>query len=86
MDRIQMIKAAQEKINRRKALVEKIKASNHNALGHASRIAKTEDEKLVKEIDRLDENYNHWTDAPKYAKEFYGEVYHETTKFDNEWN
>ena len=86
MDRIAMIKAAQEKINRRKALVAKIKASSHNAVGYASRLADEEEKTLVKEIGRLDENYNHWTDAPKYAKEFYGEVYHETTKFDNEWN
>lgn len=28
----------------------------------------------------------HWSDAPKYAKEWYGEVYHETTRFDNDWN
>lgn len=86
MNRIEMIKAAQEKINRRKALVAKIKATSRVAVGYASRLADEEDTKLVKEIDRLDENYNHWTDAPKYAKEYYGDVYHETTKFDNEWN
>lgn len=27
-----------------------------------------------------------WTDAPKYAEEYYGEVYRETTRFDNDWN
>lgn len=27
-----------------------------------------------------------YTDAPKYAKEHYGEVYHETTKWDNDWD
>jgi len=31
-----------------------------------------------------DERY--YTDASKYAKEWYGEVYHETTRFDNDWN
>ena len=28
----------------------------------------------------------HYTDASKYAKEYYGEVYHETTRFDNDWD
>lgn len=27
-----------------------------------------------------------YTDAPKYAAEYYGEVYHETTRFDNDWD
>lgn len=39
-----------------------------------------------------EENYRdhdderHWTDASKYAKEYYGEVYHHTTRFDNDWD
>jgi len=28
----------------------------------------------------------HYTDAPKYANEYYGEVYRETTRFDNDWD
>jgi|TARA_B110000046_G_scaffold185584_1_gene227886 hypothetical protein len=31
-------------------------------------------------------NVNTYTDAPKYAKMYYGETAHETTKFDNDWN
>ena len=31
------------------------------------------------------ENPNHWTDASKYAKTYYGEIKYETTRFDNEW-
>ena len=31
-------------------------------------------------------NINHWTDASKYADEYYGETMRETTRFDNEWN
>lgn len=30
-----------------------------------------------------DERY--YTDASKYAKEWYGEVYHETTRHDTDW-
>lgn len=28
----------------------------------------------------------HWTDAPRYAEKYYGEVYRETTRFDNDWD
>ena len=27
-----------------------------------------------------------WTDASKYAKEYYGETLYETTRYDNEWD
>lgn len=39
-----------------------------------------EEKREVKEDER------YWTDAPKYAKEYYGEVYHHTTRFDNDWD
>jgi hypothetical protein len=31
-------------------------------------------------------NINHWTDASRYADEYYGETMRETTRFDNDWN
>ena len=42
--------------------------------------AKREDKSML----RKEEFY--YTDASKYAQEYYGEVYHETTRFDNDWN
>lgn len=33
----------------------------------------------------LTEDERYWTDASKYAEEYYGEVYKATTKFDNDW-
>ena len=27
-----------------------------------------------------------WTDAPKYAKEYYGDVMYQTTRYDNDWD
>ena len=32
------------------------------------------------------ENVYAWTDAPKYAQEYYGETMYYTTKFDNDWD
>jgi polynucleotide 5'-kinase involved in rRNA processing len=40
---------------------------------------------FYKNIDKMDENHNQWTDASKYANEYYGETYRATTKFDNDW-
>ena len=31
-------------------------------------------------------NIYQWTDASSYAKEYYGETLHYTTKFDNDWD
>lgn len=45
-------------------------------------VAKTRVPKKQKE----QEDERHWTDAPRYAAEYYGEVYRETTKFDNDWD
>lgn len=33
----------------------------------------------------LTEDERYWTDASKYAQEYYGDVYKTTTKFDNDW-
>jgi len=31
-------------------------------------------------------NIYQWTDAPKYAKQYYGETFYETTRYDNDWD
>ena len=40
---------------------------------------KREDKSML----RKEEFY--WSDASKYAQQYYGEVYHETTRHDNDW-
>lgn len=47
--------------------------------------------KDVAEIDKIDEQrFNRderlWTDASKYADEYYGETFRQTTRFDNDWD
>lgn len=41
-------------------------------------------EREEKRQTQEDERY--WTDAPRYANEYYGEVYRATTRFDNDWD
>lgn len=46
-------------------------------------IKRNQNKKEDKDLDLYNIFYS---DAPKYAKEYYGEVYHQTTKWDNEWD
>ncbi len=52
------------------------------------RVRKTETKSLDKSVESFynQENINHWTDASKYAEEHYGDVYRQTTRYDNEWD
>ena len=38
------------------------------------------------ELSPLRKEDFYYTDAPKYAEKYYGEVYRETTRFDNDWD
>ena len=48
------------------------------------RVRKTETISLDKYTNQ--ENINHWTDASQYANQYYGDVYRETTRYDNDWD
>lgn len=48
------------------------------------RVRKTETVSLDKYTDQ--ENINHWTDASQYANQYYGDVYRQTTRYDNDWD
>jgi len=71
--RMDMIRAAHKKFN--------------NKLKRNQRVRKTET-KSVDPMAGVNDtiNINHYTDASKYANEYYGSVYRETTRFDNDWD
>ena len=48
------------------------------------RVRKTETVSLDKYTNQ--ENINHWTDARQYANQYYGDVYRQTTRYDNDWD
>ncbi len=48
------------------------------------RVRKTETISLDKYTNK--ENINHWTDASQYANQYYGDVYRQTTRYDNDWD
>lgn len=84
--RLQLIKQIAEKQNRRKAFAAKIKAKNSAARAAAERRETKNNKEFNSLVEKMDENYNRWTDEAKYADQYYGDVYRETTKFDNDWN
>ena len=89
MTRLEMIKAAAKKVEKEQAFKAKIKKKSRIArLNADSDIAKlvAKEKAFDETIAKLDENYNQWTDSSKYAETYYGEIYRETTRFDNEWN
>lgn len=43
-------------------------------------------ERMTKDNGIWEEDSIHYSDASKYAEEHYGEVYRETTRFDNDWD
>ena len=48
------------------------------------RVRKTETVSL--DIYTNQENINLWTDASQYANQYYGDVYRQTTRYDNDWD
>tara|TARA_R100000027_G_scaffold35805_1_gene26317 strand:+ start:1141 stop:1392 length:252 start_codon:yes stop_codon:yes gene_type:complete len=57
-------------------------------LNRNQRVRKTETKSLDKSVESFynQENINHWTDASKYAEEHYGDVFRQTTRYDNDWD
>jgi hypothetical protein len=55
---------------------------------HAEFMAKQGKQRVARQVEQspLRNEDFYYTDAPKYANEYYGEVYRATTKFDNDWD
>lgn len=69
-ERIAVIREHAEKFNKK--------------LKRNQRVRKTETVSLDKYTNQ--ENINHWTDASQYANQYYGDVYRQTTRYDNDWD
>lgn len=78
-DRIALIKEIAE----RKKKMAKIKAKSKTTVRRAPKVKRS-----FMDVPNEDasKNPNYYTDASKYAKEYYGETFYETTRFDNDWD
>jgi ribosome-binding protein aMBF1 (putative translation factor) len=77
--RMQLIKRAAAKFENKK----KVEARRWTNTNERSRKTTS---KFDKELARLDENHNHWTDGSKYLQEHYGERVADQRDYDNDWN
>ena len=68
-----------KKIAQRKTKLEKVKRKTRSIKLKKSKNLK--DMPLPKES-----NIYHYTDASRYAKEYYGETMYETTRYDSDWD
>ena len=77
-DRLALIKEIAE----RKKKMAKVRKTSASVISRAKPVSRKK-----KDIDIPKEsNIYQWTDASKYAQEYYGETLHYTTKFDNDWD
>tara|TARA_Y100000389_G_scaffold85531_1_gene82258 strand:- start:406 stop:690 length:285 start_codon:yes stop_codon:yes gene_type:complete len=77
-DRLALIKEIAE----RKKKMSKVRKQSASVISRAKPVARKK-----KDIDIPKEsNIYQWTDASKYAQEYYGETLHYTTKYDNDWD
>ena len=68
----------------RLAMIREAGAKMNQKVRRNASVKRTETSFMDKFTDQ--ENINQWTDASEYAKEYYGETLHYTTKFDNDWD
>lgn len=89
---IDLIRKAAEKVQAKAEFRATMNKSNKRFIEDCNRkIAKIrakQERQLEKELAELDENYNaiDIKAARRIADDTVGEIYRETTKFDNEWN
>ena len=84
-DRRMMIQAAAERLRSRKAQMSRIKKASKSLRGlcyPVSRKVKPKKDQITG-FEDAGTNPNHYTDASKYAKEYYGQRYEDTTRWDN---
>jgi len=83
-DRIALIKKIAEQKKHddaRKKRMAKVRSQSTKVMKQAKKVKRD-----FMQIPAEGENMYQWTDASKYAKEYYGETMYETTRFDNDWD
>ena len=79
-ERMALIKKAADHLNRKKRM-DAIKRKTRSLKPQIKKSKNLKDMPLPKET-----NIYHYTDASRYANEYYGETMYETTRYDNDWD
>ncbi len=70
------------KIAKRKGMLKTVKQKTRKARSYALKNRKDD----VPEWAREGDNVNSWTDERRYADQYYGDAYRDTTRYDNDWD
>jgi hypothetical protein len=85
-ERMQAIREAAERFEKIKARRARLAASAARVVRYVDEVDKPERKKFDDMISKMDENHNHYQDAPQYAEKYYGEKMRDTVAMDNDWN
>tara|TARA_B100000902_G_scaffold270347_1_gene256187 strand:- start:29 stop:244 length:216 start_codon:yes stop_codon:yes gene_type:complete len=69
-------------LDTRLKLIRKVGKKFNNKIKRNQRVRKTESQSYMFNQN----NINHYTDATRYANEYYGDTFHHTTRLDNDWD
>jgi len=75
-----------EYVKNRNTWSKKVREANSDFMKKQNRLAALKRQENTKEDEEHDLYNPHYVDAPEYAKKYYGDVYHFTVKYDNEWD
>ena len=85
-ERMQAIRESAERFAKIKARRARLAASAARVVRYVDEVDKPERKKFDDMISKMDENHNHYQDAPQYAEKYYGEKMRDTVAMDNDWN
>ena len=85
-ERMDAIRESAERFAKIKARRARLAASAARVRKYVDEVDKPERKKFDDMISKMDENYNHYQDAPQYAEKYYGEKMRDTVAMDNDWD
>lgn len=85
-ERMQAIRDSAERFAQIKARRARLAASAARVRRYVDEVDKPERKKLDDMVSKMDENHNHYQDAPQYAEKYYGDKMRDTVAMDNDWN
>lgn len=85
-ERMQAIRESAERFEKIKARRARLAASAARVRKYVDEVDKPERKKFDDMISKMDENHNHYQDAPQYAEKYYGEKMRDTIAMDNDWD
>ena len=85
-ERMQAIRDAADRLAKRRARRARLEAGAARVRRYVDEEEKPLRKKFDDMVSKMDENHNHYQDAPQYAEKYYGERMRDTIAMDNDWD